>query len=439
MIENCQAFPSAVPGWIAKRRGGELRPRRVRVLNLRHKSRPVGLSATPLLFSALAALLLQAGCSRTQPASVRGDAANPIAVRIYPVQEETVRRRVQAVGSLYALEESTVSAEVEGRIERVLVDVGDTVRQGQVLVTVEKTELQYELERQRATVRQVRAELGLGPNDPLPRDPAQVAFVQRAAADLFDAEQKYRRAEQLFRDRLISQQQLDEASARFKGARAAHDLALQEVERLKASLQSSEAASKLAEKKLADTSIRAPFPGAVKERRVSLGEYLKVQSPVMVIVRTDQLRARLAVPEKWAGAVKPGATVDVQVEAYPGEVFRGRLVRMNPAVAQDSRTFEVEALLPNPSGRLKPGFFIRATIPSELEEKTFLIPEQAVTYRYGVYKVFVQNGPRVAERPIKPGTQEGARVEVLEGLRAGERVAVPLEGELRDGATVRAQ
>jgi multidrug efflux pump subunit AcrA (membrane-fusion protein) len=142
-------------------------------------------------FSALVLLLtlLQMSCSRTQPASVRGDAGNPIAVRTYPVEEEVMRRRVQAVGSLYPLEESTVSAEVEARVERVLADAGDAVRQGQVLVTLEKTELQYELERQRAAVRQVRAELGLGPNDPLPRDPAQVAFVQRAAADLIEAEQ----------------------------------------------------------------------------------------------------------------------------------------------------------------------------------------------------------------------------------------------------------
>jgi RND family efflux transporter MFP subunit len=279
----------------------------------------------------------------------------------------------------------------------------------------------------------------VGPNDPAPRDPNQVAFVQRAAADLFDAEQKYRRAEQLFRDRLISQQELDEAASRYNGARAARDLALQQVDQLKGQLQSSEAACKLAEKKLADTSIRAPFPGSIKERRVSPGEYLRVQSPVMVIVRTDRLRARLSVPEKWAGAVKIGATVDVQVEPYPNEVFRGRLERINPAVAQDSRTFEVEALLPNPAGRLKPGFFVQASLPSELEEKALAIPEQAVNYRYGVYRVFVLNGERVAERQIKPGAALGDRLEVLEGLRAGERVAVPLRDELRDGAVVREQ
>ncbi len=386
---------------------------------------------------ALGLCIGQAACSRSPTVSARGDASNPIAVRSYAVEEEVVRRRVQAAGSLYPLDESTVSAEVEGPVDRVLVDVGDAVREGQVLVILSEVELRYELERQRAAVRQVRAQLGVGPNDPMPRDPTQVALVQRAAADLYDADQKYRRADQLFRDRLISQQQLDEAYTRFKGARAAYDLSLQQVEELKAHLQSSEAASKLAEKKLNDATIRAPFPGAIKERRVSPGEYLKVQSPVMVIVRTDHLRARLAVPEKWAGAVKTGATVDVQVEAYPGEVFQGRLVRINPSVLQESRMFEVEALLRNPGGRLKPGFFIQASLPSEVQEKSLTVPEQAVTYRYGVYKVFVVNGPRVAERQIKPGAQQGQRVEVLEGLRAGERVAVAVRGDLRDGAAVR--
>lgn len=383
--------------------------------------------------------MLQAGCSRTQTASARGDAGNPIAVRAYPVQEEVIRRRVQAVGSLYALEESTISAEVEARVERVLVDMGDSVREGQALVQLDGTELRYELDRQRAIVRQVRAQLGIGPGDPLPRDPVQVAFVQRAAADLYEAEQRFHRAEQLFRDKLISQQDLDQASARFQGARAAHDLAVQQVEQLKAQLQSSEAARKLAEKKLADTEIRAPFPGSIKERRVSPGEFLKVQSPVMVIVRTDQLRARLAVPEKWASTVKTGAMIEVQVEAYPGEAFQGKLVRINPAVLQDSRTFDVEALLPNPARKLKPGFFIQASLPSDLQEKTLTVPDQTVTYRYGVYKVYVVSGSRVAERQIKPGAQQNSRVEILEGLRAGELVAVAVQGDLRDGASVRVQ
>jgi membrane fusion protein (multidrug efflux system) len=385
---------------------------------------------------AMALTLVLAGCSSGEKAAAGGDGA--VAVKVYTVEEQVVKRAVQATGSLFALEESVISAEVEGRVERVAADVGDTVKQGQELVLISPVELRLEAERQRAAVQQVRARLGLGPADPLPRSPDQVAFVQRAAADLSDAEQKHRRAEELHRNQLISQQEFDASAARYKGARAAYDESVQQVDQLKAQLQSSEAARSLAEKKLNDATIRAPIPGAVKERRISPGEFVRVQSPVMVIVRTDQLRARLAVPEKWAGSLKTGAPVEVRVEAYPGEAFRGRVERINPSVSAETRTFEVEAILQNGDGRLKPGFFAQATMPSELQEKSLTLPEEAVSYRYGVYKVFFVEGNQVDEREVKTGAQAAGRIEILAGAKAGDRVAVAEPGgALRDGAAIK--
>jgi RND family efflux transporter MFP subunit len=387
----------------------------------------------------LAAILL-GGCSKSQTNSVLGDAAHPTPVHFYTVAEETARRRIQAVGSLFALEESALSSQVDGRVADVLADVGDTVREGQPLITLDPQELQFEVERQRGLVTQVRAQLGVGPNDPPPTDPKKIASVQRAEADLFDADHKYSRAQEMYNGKLISQQQLDEAASRFQSTRATYNVALQEVDRLKALLISSEASERLSQKKLGDATIRSPFPGAVKTRSVHPGEYVRVQSPVMVVVRTDRLRVRLAVPERWAGWVKNGVTVDLHVEAFPGETFQGQISRINPAVAQDSRTFEAEALLANPNGRLKPGFFVQASIPSEKEEKTIFLPERAVNYRYGVYKVFLLNGNHVSEKQIRPAGQtedeHGRRFEVAEGLKPGDRVAVAISGELHDGATV---
>jgi RND family efflux transporter MFP subunit len=389
------------------------------------------------------ATLFTMGCSKTQTASVLGDAAHPTPVHFYTVAEETARRRIQAVGSLYAFEESVLSSQVEGRVAEVLADVGDNVREGQALITLDPQELQFEVDRQRGLVTQVRAQLGIGPNEPPPSDPKKIASVQRAEADLFDADHKYARAQQMYKDNLISQQQLDEAASRFQSTKATYTVALQEVDRLKALLTSSEASEKLAEKKLADAAIRAPFLGAIKTRNVHPGEYLRVQSPVMVLVRTDRLRARLAVPERWARWVKDGVTVDLHVEAFPGESFQGKISRINPSVAQDSRTFEAEALLMNPDGRLKPGFFVQASIPSEKEEKTIFLPESAVNYRYGVYKVFLLNGNRVSERQIRPAGQtedeHGRRFEVAEGLKPGDRVAVAISGDLHEGSVVREQ
>ena len=389
------------------------------------------------------AILLAAGCSKTQSASVLGDAAHPTPIHSYIVVAETARRRIQAVGSLFPFEESILSSQVEGRVAEVLADVGDNVGEGQALITIDPQELQFEVDRQRGLVTQVRAQLGIGPNDPPPTDPKKIASVERAEADLFDADHKYSRAQQMYKDKLISQQQLDEAASRFQSTKATYTVALQEVDRLKALLVSSEATERLAEKKLADAAIRAPFPGAIKTRNVHPGEYLRVQSPVMVLVRTDRLRARLAVPERWAGWVKDGAIVDLHVEAFPGETFQGKISRINPSVAQDSRTFEAEALLANPDGRLKPGFFLQASIPSEKEDKAIFLPERAVNYRYGVYKVFLLNGNYVTERQIRPAGQtedeHGRRFEVAEGLALGDRVAVPISGELHEGSVVQEQ
>src|SRR5881398_3497817 len=319
-----------------------------------------------LVPSLVLAAVLAGGCSKAHTASVLGDAAHPTPVHFYTVAEETARRRIQAVGSLYAFEESTLSSQVEGRVAEVLADVGDNVKAGQALITLDPQELQFEVDRQRGLVTQVRAQLGIGPNDPPPTDPKKIASVQRAEADLFDADHKYSRAQQMYKDNLISQQQLDEAASRFQSTKATYTVALQEVDRLKALLISSEASERLAEKKLNDSTIRAPFPGAIKTRNVHPGEYVKVQSPVMVLVRTDRLRARLAVPERWAGWV-----------------------------------------------------------------------------RDGVYKVFLLNGNRVSERQIRPAGQtedeHGRRFEVAEGLKPGDKVAVAISGDLREGSIVREQ
>jgi RND family efflux transporter MFP subunit len=383
-----------------------------------------------------------AGCSKTQSSRGRVDASAAIGVHIVPAQEESIRTRVEAIGSFFALDESTISSQVEGEVSHILVDVGDMVKEGQVLVAIEPTELQYAVETQRAAVRQVRSQLGIGPNDPPPKDPSKVAFVQRAAADLLDAKQKHDRARLLFQSQVVAQGDVDAAVAKYDNASAAHELAIQQVEQFAAQLQSNEVMLRLAEKKVADASIRAPFNGSVKERKVNLGEYLKVQSPVIVLVRSGPLRARLQVPEKWAAAVQIGATVDVHLDAFPNEVFHGQLVRINPTVNPDSRSFEVEAMIPNPDGKLKPGFFVQASMPSEIEEKIVTIPGDALVYTFGIYKVFVVNDKSVVERRIKPGAQnqtpQGVRVQVLEGLKAGERVAAgPAAASLYDGAPVR--
>jgi membrane fusion protein (multidrug efflux system) len=212
---------------------------------------------------------------------------------------------------------------------------------------------------------------------------------------------------------------------------------VQTVENLRAALAQSSAATALAQKKVSDSIIRAPFAGQIKEKPVTLGQYLKVQTAVMVIVNIDPMRVRLRVPEKMAAWVKVGQEVTVSVEAYPDRKFSGKISRINPSVDQTTRAFEVEALIENHEALLKPGFFVKASIPSSFVVEALFVPQDALLYVYGVYKAFVIEGNTLKEREVKIGERSGDDVEIVEGLAAGERIALATKGQtLKDGATI---
>jgi multidrug efflux pump subunit AcrA (membrane-fusion protein) len=381
---------------------------------------------------------LAGGCARSRASDDPRGAAKPVKARVVPVVARDVRRTVDSVGSLFPFEEVTVSSEVEGRVDQVFVDVGDGVPTGRPLVKIVPLELSLTLDEQRAALRQIEARLSTAEGAEL-TEAGEAAEVKKAEADRLDAQQKYDRAKQLFGEGLISKGTYDEAEARRNAARAAYDMAVQNVHNLKAQAAQRAASVALADKKLKDTVIRAPFAGQVKERMVSPGQYVKVQTPVMVIVDNDPLRVRLKVPEKMAGWVAVGQAVKVQVEAYPERAFDGTISRINPSVEPQTRSFEVEALLDNKGGLLKPGFFARASIVSNHVDKALVVPQDALRYLYGVYKVYAVEKSALKETEVKLGAREGDEVEVVSGIKDGAQVAVAVEGqELRDGAPVEA-
>ena len=380
-----------------------------------------------------------AGCARGRAADDGARRAKPVKARVVPVVTRSVQRSVDSVGSLFAFEEVTVGSEVEGRVASVYVDVGDAVTAGRPLVKIMPEELGLSLEQERAALEQIKTRLTAPGGGAALKDPKDAAEVKRADADRIDSEQKYLRAKELFGQGLIARGTFDEAEARYNGARAAYDMAVQNVLTLRAQAAQRSASVALADKKLRDTVIRAPFAGYVKDRMVTPGQYVKVQTPVMVIVDTNRLRARLKVPEKMAAWVAVGQPVKVQVEAYPGRSFEGAVWRMSPSVDPQTRSFDVEALLDNRDGVLKPGFFARASIVSSRVDQALVVPQDALRYLYGVYKVYTVAKSEMHETEVKLGAREGVDVEIVSGLKEGEQVAVPAAGEeLRDGAPVTA-
>jgi len=309
------------------------------------------------------------------------------------------------------------------------------VTAGQPLVELDREKPQYNLDQQKAALERALAKFGASDTAHLPPF-ERTPDVQKAQAELVQAKQGFDRAEELLKRQLVPKQTLDDAETMLQSKQASYDSALQNAKNLRADIDASEATLKLADRELRDTSIRAPFDGYIQKRLVSLGEYVKVQTPVMGVVRIDPLKVTAEIPEKMAPWMRVGQTVELTVDAFPGKTITGRLSRISPAVNTASRAFPFEALVPNGEALLKPGTFARVHIQTAQVEDVMTITYAAIQYRYGVNRVFVVTGDHLTARELKVGERLGDRIEVMTGLKAGESIALGDVDKLTDGAKV---
>ncbi|MBI4463798.1 MAG: efflux RND transporter periplasmic adaptor subunit [Acidobacteria bacterium] len=376
------------------------------------------------------------GCSRS-PSVVTAEPDGPIAVRAVQVQSERVQRRVEIVGTLSGEQEVTLSSEVAGRVAVVRADLGDPVSKGQVLLELDPTEFALAVERQHAALLEVLAQLGLKEEkDPLP-ELVDTSVVQRAEAEADAARADYERAKSLRGEGILSQQAYDSAEARFRTSQANYKAALEQARNLLARVENLRAQLGLAQQDLENTKVRAPFASTVRERLVEVGQYIREQTPVLSLVRTDPLKLRASVPERFFPYVPVGVAVEVAVEAYPGEQFSGHVTRVGQAIQPETRTFSIEARVDNEQRRLRPGLFARSILETSREDTVIRIPAAAVISFYGVQKVYCVEEGVIREKVVKLGDRFGERIEITDGLEAGEWVALSELTRLREGVTVR--
>lgn len=378
--------------------------------------------------------ILAAGCSRDRGVqAAEGQKARAVAVDAAQVRE--IRRQVDVVGTLAAREEVVVSAEVEGRVARLVHDLGDRVAAGAPLIELDAEKLQYRAEGQRAALEQARARYGASADTELP-PLDKVPSVVSTTAQLAEAQQQLDRAKNLASRNLVSRSDLEAAQTRYDTAKAAHDQALASARQLRADIEAQSSSLRLAQRNLRDAVIRAPFDGYVAERLVAQGQYVQPQAPVMRLVRLQPLKLTAEIPEKFAPWIQTGREMTVKVDAFPGQVFAGRVVRISPAVNLKSRAFAIEGEIPNTDGRLKPGTFARVEITTDRVERAVTIPVAAVQSRYGTNRVFlVQNG-QLLGKEIVLGDRLGDRVEVAKGLEPGTAIVANDVEQLADGMKV---
>ncbi|MGH9658305.1 MAG: efflux RND transporter periplasmic adaptor subunit, partial [Bryobacteraceae bacterium] len=255
-------------------------------------------------------VVLFTGCRKEQKVEAKKD-GGPISVRAARVSVRQLAREVESVGTLFPYEEVTISSEIDGRVELVGADLGDRVTAGQVLVRVSEEEQRYLLAQNEAQLRQSLERLGLANEKDKVKDIRETPEVRRAQADLSEAEQRFRRTRELVAQGIGSRQELDQAEARNNALQAGYENTLNQTRNLIQEVERFRAIVDLQRKKVRDTSIRAPFAASVKERQVNVGQFVRPNTPVFVLVKIDPIRLRIEAPEHMVPWVKTEQTVNV--------------------------------------------------------------------------------------------------------------------------------
>lgn len=395
-----------------------------------------------LLAATFSVLLLgAAGCSRQKAqsqaqAAAASKAPDPIAVQVAQAEGRRVDRAIAVTGTLQPDETVTVSAEVAGRISTIRVDFGQYVRKGEIIAELDKQEFQLQLERARGSLAQALARLGLDATEENVT-PDSTPNMRQAQAQLEDIRFRYQSAEKLYKTGDISQERYQELEKAYRARQAAVDAARDEMRTLVASIRALRAEVGLAQKRLNDSTIRAPFDGAVSARLVSPGQYIKDNVAIVTLVKTHPLRLRVDLPESAAAEARVGTSLSFTTEAVAGARFHAVVRELNPGLDVRSRSLVVEARLVESDPRLRPGMFVQVELAIRRDSQVVTVPKDALYAVAGLNKVFIIRNDKAVECRIPPGLVRDGWMEVpADKVKAGDTVAVSNLALLSDGAAV---
>jgi RND family efflux transporter MFP subunit len=373
---------------------------------------------------ALGGVISMAGCH----AEVAGTPAakepkvETIEAEVLTLELSTWPTVVRSQGSLLGDEQSMVGAKVAGRVAEVHFDLGDFVKTGEPLVTLDQEEFELAAAQTEAQLQQARSAVGLRSGesvDSLVPENAPPVREQMAVWD--EAKGTLKRSEELRRNNAISQGDVEQAIAAERVAEARYASAINSVLEKIALIGVREAELSLARQRLQDATIRSPMDGYVQQRQVAPGTYLAAGQPIAVLVRTDPLRFRGTVPERHAQALAIGQEVRLRIESVEGPRV-ATITRVSPMLDQQSRALAFEAEIDNSDYELRAGLFAEAEVVVDPDAKALVVPHSAVVEFAGNQKVWMIVDGMASEREVLPGTRREIGREIIEGLAVGDQI-----------------
>jgi len=341
---------------------------------------------------------------------------------VYTVKKEKVEKTVYATGYVKALNEVEIKAKVAGYISEIFKDVGDKVKKGEPLAKIENKPLEEKVRILEIQLKNLKEKIRK--NSPFLK--SYELRIKALSEEVKELKEKLKRRKRLYERELISKEEYEtlrrKYRAKLESLRALKEEFKESVEEVKRKIREVEARLKKAEEELKEYTVRSPIDGVILKKNVEVGEYVNTfmeTKPLFVLGNLQKLRTFLEVDEEYASLVRKGQEVYVSVESMRDKLFKGKVIKVYKKVDENKKVFLVEADVSYPKNVL-PGTTVEGYIVV-YRGNALLIPLKAV---FDKKKVKVLENGKVVERKVKLGETYGEKVEVLKGLREGEKVVI---------------
>jgi HlyD family secretion protein len=398
---------------------------------------------------AVAALVGTAGCG---PAK-QTDQTTVKSVTVAAAVRSSIAISLEYPARIRPRQEIVVSPKIAGRVLSVRADVGQKVRRGEVLFTLESNDSEAQARQARAALESAKANLTRTSDSTLTSQVIQArAAVKQAQVQYDDASDLYERTQKLFTDGAASRQQLDSANARRESAGIALDTAQQNLSLIQdkggpqstglASTQvdQAQATADLADSQLRSTIVTSPITGVVSVRNVDPGELVSSAVPAFVIIDVSAMTAEASVEQGVVEKIRTGQAVPLSVDAMGSGKLQGIVESISPATDPRAQGYTIKVRIDDPGDGLRPGMFARVSFPVEKRDDVLVVPNSAVVTETGVDYVYTVVGVdgvrRVQKRSVRTGIADEAATEITSGLDQGTLVVTEGQSFLNDGEKV---
>lgn len=349
---------------------------------------------------------------------LRRNSVRAVAIEAEPVSKTMIKDISSFTGTLYPKSQFKVAPKIQGRIERLLTDIGDKVSNGQLIAILDDDEYLQQVDQARAELEVAKAKL------------------EESRSNLNIAQREFDRVKALREKGIASESDLDGANARFEAGNAMHKVSLAQVAQEEASL-------KVAQVRLSYTQIHARWEDSadthrvVGERFADEGSMVSSRDPIVSVLDIDTLIAVIHVIERDYSKIDRGQEAEIINDAYPGRSFTGKVVRIAPILIESSRQARIEIEIPNPKAVLKPGMFVQARIEFARKDNAIVIPLKALTRSNEQTGVFLvdESEQKVRFVSISTGIINEHWVEVLNPVLLGKVATLGMD-KLQDGSNI---